>query len=1083
VNAPILDTSRSGTDELALGMLVEELTAKLHAGERVDVEACVRDHPEYADQIRQLLPALSLLADLGQSAANQAAAFASGVSVPGEIVGTLGDFRLLREVGRGGMGIVYEAEQISLNRRVALKVLPFASTLDPKQLQRFKNEAQAAAYLHHQNIVPVYATGYERAVHFYAMQFIEGQSLAEVIADLRKTGPKPSPPQASAPEANLVNASSPGNVTEIFPGATSCRRASSTTTAPVAALSTEKSTSPAFFRNVGTLGMEAAQALHYSHELGVIHRDIKPGNLLVDVRGNLWITDFGLAQIQGDNKLTMSGDLLGTLRYMSPEQALAKRVVVDHRTDVYSLGATLYELLTLAPVFDGGDRQELLRQIAFEEPKLLRRHNKSIPVELETIVLKALEKNPADRYASAGELAEDLDRFMMDEPIRARRPGLLLRLRKWSRRHQAVVWSAAIIAMILTASLGWIARDWQARRTEAENRVAQALETADRKLREGNPYDPELISAVRQAEAQCIGGVVREELRARVEQVSADLKMLARLDEIRLEQALPDGKWLSNLSGADPAYARAFHDYDIEVDALSIEVAGARIRQRAIGVHLAAALDNWYLARRIRQEKVPQPLRWRHLLRVAQAADPDLWRASLRQALAKGNDGNDEIKKLAATAPITTLAPTTVLAFLQALFAAGARDQADQILRQWHQLYPGDFWINHDLGDHYCFFVKPPQFELGIGFYRAALALRPKTAKLLHHNLYAAYCNWGSALAQKGQLDEAVACYRESIRVGLAENPELYIVHKNLGLALSKQKKYAEAEEAFREAIRLMPDCVAEAADAFTDDKIVPTLDPREQARVRGQALAWLRTALPTWQKAFDNDPDRQGARVFLMMRGWQRQIDVRGPVALASLPEGERQNWQNFWDEVDNLARRAQERSGFVGNWLVLSEPLPFNERDGAKALDVQQISDEALLHPHAGDRIQAGGQSLSWKKHHAKDDVIDFVALYGAPSDLKMTYAVCHVEADGDRTDLVLRVGSDDHAKVSINGKEVYRYFGQRGVGKEDEVRSIALHKGSNIIVFKVFNIGGPWGGHLRFTDKDGRPAKGLRFGLDPN
>src|SRR5262249_51858348 len=158
------------------------------------------------------------------------------------------------------------------------------------------------------------------------------------------------------------------------------------------------------------LGVQAAEALDNAHQVGIIHRDIKPANLMADGRGHLWVTDFGLAQVRGDTRLTMTGDLVGTLRYMSPEQALAKRVVVDHRTDVYSLGATLYELLTLEPAFSGADRQELLRQIAFEEPRPPRRCNKAIPAELETIVLKALEKNPAERYLTARELAEDLKR-------------------------------------------------------------------------------------------------------------------------------------------------------------------------------------------------------------------------------------------------------------------------------------------------------------------------------------------------------------------------------------------------------------------------------------------------------------------------------------------------------------------------------------------------------------------------------------------------------------------------------------------------------------------------------------------------
>ena len=175
----------------------------------------------------------------------------------------------------------------------------------------------------------------------------------------------------------------------------------------------------AFFHTVARLGIQAAEALEHAHEQGVLHRDIKPSNLLLDGRGNLWITDFGLARLMGDAGLTMTGDLLGTLRYMSPEQALAKRVGIDHRTDIYSLGATLYELLTLEPVYAGRDRQEILRRIAFEEPRPPRRLDAAIPVDLETIVLKAMAKDPAGRYGAAQELADDLGRFVKHEPIRA----------------------------------------------------------------------------------------------------------------------------------------------------------------------------------------------------------------------------------------------------------------------------------------------------------------------------------------------------------------------------------------------------------------------------------------------------------------------------------------------------------------------------------------------------------------------------------------------------------------------------------------------------------------------------------------
>jgi serine/threonine protein kinase len=194
-------------------------------------------------------------------------------------------------------------------------------------------------------------------------------------------------------------------------------------TAAQAGLTTEGSVrSPGYFRGVARLGVQAAEALQHAHDMGVIHCDIKPSNLLLDGRGDLWVTDFGLAHVQVEASLTLTGDLVGTVRYMSPEQALAKRVAIDHRTDLYSLGATLYELLTLLPAFTGSDRQELLRQITFEEPRPPRRLHRAIPAELETIVLKALEKNPADRYATAQELADDLRRFLEDKPVRARRP-------------------------------------------------------------------------------------------------------------------------------------------------------------------------------------------------------------------------------------------------------------------------------------------------------------------------------------------------------------------------------------------------------------------------------------------------------------------------------------------------------------------------------------------------------------------------------------------------------------------------------------------------------------------------------------
>jgi serine/threonine protein kinase len=371
---------------------------------------------------------------------SQSSASGQGTT-PSTELGQLGDYQLIREIGRGGMGIVYEAHQISLNRRVALKVLPFAAALDPKQLQRFKNEAQAAAQLHHNYIVPVYAVGAERGVHYYAMQYIEGQSLATMIRELRQQTSPRQIPAASSPANDLPSTGPYGGGETPSPSA-----AAESPTQAVTVMSTERSARSArFYRRVAELGIRAAEALEHAHQEGVVHRDIKPANLLVDVRGNLWITDFGLALFHSDAGLTMTGELLGTLRYMSPEQAMGKRMLVDHRTDIYSLGVTLYELLTLTAVFDGHDRQELLNQIANDEPRPPRSLDKSIPIELETIILKAIAKHPGERYGSVKEMGDDLQCFLEDKPIKARRPSLREKTVKWSRRHRPVVVSAAML--------------------------------------------------------------------------------------------------------------------------------------------------------------------------------------------------------------------------------------------------------------------------------------------------------------------------------------------------------------------------------------------------------------------------------------------------------------------------------------------------------------------------------------------------------------------------------------------------------------------------------------------------------------
>lgn len=476
-------------EERLLGA-VREYTAALEAGQRPDRRELLARHPDIADELSACLGGLAFL----QSAAAQipgasgpASSTTAGPSVaespPTE---PLGDFRLEREIGRGGMGVVYEAIQLSLGRRVAVKVLPLASSFDPRHLQRFRNEAQAAAQLHHTNIVPVYAVGCERSVHFYAMQLIEGKSLAELIRELRRlagrTAPAADDPGGKLGETIPWQSDTISVAASDSPAATgsSSRRVAPIAgadkiTRPAVDLSSLRSTKGSlYFRAVARLGLQAAEGLDYAHRAGVVHRDIKPANLLLDFSGNLWITDFGLAQFYTETGLTRTGDLLGTLRYMSPEQASGRAVVLDQRTDIYSLGVTLYELLTLERALPGETREQLLFQLGSHEPRPLRSIDKAIPPELETIVAKAIAKEPAERFASARDMAEDLRRFLQDEPIRARPPSAWDKAVKWTRRHKSLALGSLL--MLVLSACGLLISTLLIAREQAKTRAAYVSE-------------------------------------------------------------------------------------------------------------------------------------------------------------------------------------------------------------------------------------------------------------------------------------------------------------------------------------------------------------------------------------------------------------------------------------------------------------------------------------------------------------------------------------------------------------------------------------------------------------------------------
>jgi WD40 repeat protein/serine/threonine protein kinase len=455
------------------GQIADEFVEALRQGNRPSVEEFARRYPEHADAIREMLPALVLMekaksADDGPGQQRQAKVPAAAAPLQ-----QLGDYQILREVGRGGMGVVYEAQQLSLGRHVAIKVLPSHAMLDPRQLGRFQREAKAAARLHHTNIVPVFGVGEQDGLPYYVMQFIKGLGLDVVLDDLRRLRqphekPAPTPGMAPGRPTNGSRHISAAGVAHglltgefmaggecqppespLPPGADAPRVPDTSATIRLPGqkeASTLSESGQQYWQSVARVGVQVADALAYAASQGVLHRDIKPSNLLLDDTGNVWVTDFGLAKADDSDNLTNTGDIIGTLRYLAPERFNGPG---DLRSDVYSLGLTLYELLTLCPAFGEADRNKLVRQVMHDEPVRPRKVNPAVLRDLETVVLKAIARDPAHRYQTPAEMAEDLKRFVEDRPVRARRVSEAERLWRWCRRNPGT----AVLGAVLTAVL------------------------------------------------------------------------------------------------------------------------------------------------------------------------------------------------------------------------------------------------------------------------------------------------------------------------------------------------------------------------------------------------------------------------------------------------------------------------------------------------------------------------------------------------------------------------------------------------------------------------------------------------------
>jgi serine/threonine-protein kinase len=693
---------------------------------------------------------------------------------PSEEPGTvIGPYKLLAQIGEGGMGLVFVAEQEQpIKRRVALKIIK--PGMDSRQvIARFEAERQALAMMDHPNIAKVMDAG--------------------TIGDDRSGSRQTSDQTCDTPSSETLASSAAGRpyfVMELVKG-----------TPITDYCDTHRLTTGQRLR----LFMDVCHAVQHAHQKGIIHRDIKPSNILVTVRDStpvVKVIDFGIAkaiagQLTDNTVYTGFAQMVGTPLYMSPEQAGLNGQDVDTRGDVYSLGVLLYELLTGTTPFDSetlkkAGYDEMRRMIREQEPPRPsarlstmqeahistiaeqrglepRRLSQHLRGELDWIVMKALEKDRNRRYESASAFAADVQRFLKDEPVLACPPSAVYRLKKFTRRNKArlLVASGLLAALVIMAgSIGSISHDRANRRDHAEATVVQALAILEPELAEGNPHAPNVVQSAQQIKLQLATGLVGESLRQRAEEMLADLAMLARLEQIRLDQAAVKENHF-DAEAADSAYASAFQEYGIDVDELETPKAAAQMSSRLIAVHLAAALDNWAVARKLngaaRQE-------WLRLLEVARAADPeqDEWRTALREVMVRQPDKN-ELQRLAG-APVDKLRASTLSLLGETLRQGGSIESAVSVLAAGQRRFPADFWLNHDLA---FALQKMSRQDEAIGYYRAALALRPQSPGV--------HLNLGNALNEKGKHEEAIASFRMAIEL----KPDYAEAHFGLGTAFS----------------------------------------------------------------------------------------------------------------------------------------------------------------------------------------------------------------------------------------------------------------------------------------------------------
>jgi serine/threonine protein kinase/Flp pilus assembly protein TadD len=700
--------------------------------------------------------------DLGL-AATDAHAEESGAGPSREDVGSvIGPYKLLQPIGEGGMGTVYMAEQVApVRRMVALKVIK--AGMDSRQvLARFDAERQVLALMDHPNIARVLDAGAtERGRPYFVMELVKGVPITQFCDERRLT-----------PRERL----------DLF--------------------------------------IEVCRAVQHAHQKGVIHRDLKPSNVLValyDGRPVPKVIDFGVAKATGarltDATLfTGFGTVVGTPEYMSPEQAMLNQLDVDTRSDIYSLGVLLYELLTgTTPLQHWRVHEaavlEILRLIREEEPQRPsqrlssteelpsiaanrgtepRRLSILVQGDLDWIVLKALEKDRGRRYESASAFAADLQRYLSDEPVQACPPSARYRIRKFARRNRRVLGTAAAAAFALSVGAGGLLSlllDRQTRSLRMTGEVTQVLRQADALYDESKL--PEALAEARKAKGLLGTGGAPAEVRQQVERRLADLEMAMRLEELRIE-------WLGFRDPATTyaACARAFREYGIDIDALTQEEAVRRTTASRIKLDLVLALG-WWASLLETDPKRKDPARCQRLRELARLSDPDPWRTQARAA-SRAKDVR-ALHELVAEADLDRLHVRSLTSLAASLWNVGDAEGAIAFLRRVQRRFPGDYQANSLLGG-YLRLCKPPRYYEAVGYCRAALALRPRNAQP---------CNaLALCLNNLGDWEGAAVAAREALRIA----PDSDHAHKYLAYALLHQGDIPGALTAIREAIRLRPD-------------------------------------------------------------------------------------------------------------------------------------------------------------------------------------------------------------------------------------------------------------------------------------